>query len=114
VLHRRGIALILTLSIGAVLVILATSLVGLFFGEYHAQRSQQQAIQAYWDARSGIERYCDNYKLPEPPVYDLGRAGNCKVIKQPNGDLLFEGQCGAMIRRISLSGGDPAKARELP
>src|ERR1017187_9522792 len=103
--RSRGIALLLTLVVGVVLTILATSLVGLYFGEYQAEKTQQQAIQAYWAARAGVERYCNDSRLPNPPVYELGsKMGRCLVQKQPNGDLVFEGQCGQLTRRIRLVG----------
>jgi type II secretory pathway pseudopilin PulG len=47
-------ALLFTLTVGVILSILAVSLLGLYYGDYHSQRLQQQAIQAYWNARAGV------------------------------------------------------------
>jgi hypothetical protein len=98
--------------VGALLAILATSLVGLYFGEYSAEKTQQQAIQAYWAARAGVERYCNDYRVPDPPVYELGN-DRCTVQKEAGGDLVFTGQCGRVNRRVRLVGGNPANRQEM-
>jgi hypothetical protein len=103
-------ALLFTLSVGAILSILAVSLIGLYFGDYHSQRMQQQAIAAYWNARSDVERYCDARQLPDKGTYT---EFDCQV-SQENRDLVFTGHSGAMSRRIKLLGGDPAQRVELP
>ncbi len=107
----RGVALLLTLTVGAVLVILATSLVGLYFNDYYSQRMQQQAVQAYWNARSGVETYCDTRSLPSGGRYDFGSTGSCEVTVKDK-DLVFVGQSGMARRSLSLLDGDPARRVE--
>ena len=106
-------ALLFTLSVGVILSILAVSLIGLYFGDFHSQRMQQQAIQAYWNARAGVEHYCDARQLPDKGLYDFGRSGQCQV-SQDKQDLLFEGRSGAMTRHIRLLNADPAQRVEEP
>jgi type II secretory pathway pseudopilin PulG len=72
-------ALLFTLTVGVILSILAVSLLGLYYGDYHSQRLQQQAIQAYWNARAGVEHYLDARQLPEKRTYDFGASGDCKL-----------------------------------
>ena len=93
--------------------VLTVSLLGLYFGDYHAQRMQQQAVQAYWNARAGVEHYCDARQLPDKGLYDFGLAGQCQVT-QDNQDLVFVGKSGAMSRPIRLLAGDPAQRVEQP
>ena len=121
--------MLFTMSVGVILAILAVSLISLYYGDFHSQRMQQQAIQAYWNARAGVERYCDARQLPDqgPPsprdgggggwgnegLYDFGASGQCQV-SQDKQDLLFEGRSGAMKRHIRLLAGDPARKVEQP
>ena len=101
-------ALLFALSVGAILSILAVSLLSLYYGDYHSQRVQQFAIQAYWNARAGLERYGETRQLPEKRLYDFG----------PNGldhqDLIFEGRSGSVTRSFRLISGDPAQKVEIP
>jgi type II secretory pathway pseudopilin PulG len=110
---RRGIALLTTLAVGAVLTILAVSLLTLYFNDYHSQKIQQQAIQAYWNARSGVETYCDSRHLPTDGRYDFGAVGLCQVT-QSGTNLVFTGQSGSVHRTITLLSGDPAQRVEQP
>ena len=106
-------ALLFTMSVGVILAILAVSLISLYYGDFHSQRMQQQAIQAYWNARAGVERYCDARQLPDKGLYDFGASGQCQVT-QDKQDLLFEGRSGAITRHIRLLAGDPARKVEQP
>ena len=107
----KGMALLYTLAVGAILSILAISLLGLYFGDYHAQRTQQQAIQACWNARAGVERYCDSRQIPDKGLYDFGSTGQC-LVTQEKQDLVFEGRAGTMSRHIRLISGEPAQRVE--
>ena len=109
----RGMALLFTLSVSAILAILAVSLLGLYWGDYRSQRLQQQALQSYWTARAGVEHYCDARQLPDKGLYDFGTCGQCQVT-QDGQDLVFEGRSGAMARHIRLLSGDPAQRVEQP
>lgn len=104
--HHHGIALLTTLSVGVVLTILAVSLLALFLNDFSGQRGQQNGIQAYWNARSGVERYLIDRRIPKSLHYDLGSAGYCKV-EESGQDLVFVGCSGRAERRIRLLGKQP-------
>ena len=110
---RRGMALLFALSVGAILSILAVSLLSLYYGDYHSQRVQQFAIQAYWNARAGLERYAETRQLPEKRLYDFGSNGVCQV-SVDHQDLIFEGRSGSVTRTFRLISGDPAQKVEIP
>lgn len=106
-------ALLFALSVGVILSILAISLLGLYYGDYHSQRVQQFAIQAYWNARAGVEHYAESRQLPEKRLYDFAANGVCQV-KVDHQDLVFEGHSGSVTRTIRLISGDPAQRVEIP
>ena len=108
-----GIALITTLSVGAILTGLAIALLILYFGAYRSQRLQQQALQAYWNARSGVDRFSLDHILPEKGSYDWGQSDRCTVTRKKSGDLIFQGESGSVSRTIVLRQGDPSQAMEL-
>ena len=108
---RRGAALLFTLSVGAFLILLAVSLLGLYASDSSGQGQQQQRIQAYWLARAGIEHYTDSRQLPSDGVYDFGSEGKCSVSRQGE-DLLFVGKVGKQQKSILLQKGDPGRKVE--
>lgn len=111
--RNRGVALLFTLSVGTLLIVLAVSLLTMYSSDAHSQSQLQQGVQAYWNARAGVERYTDSRQVPASSVYDFGASGRCSVLK--NGpDLLFEGHYGKQHRRILLVAGDPARKVEEP
>lgn len=109
---RQGMALLFTLAVGSVLVILAVSLFSLYSSDVHSQSQQHQAIQAYWLARAGVERYIDTRQLPNGD-YNFAPQGRCSVTRRGS-DIVFEGQVGKQRRRIVLRQGDPARRIEEP
>lgn len=109
----RGMALLFTLSVGALLVILAASLFALYSSDVHSQHQQHQSMQAYWFARAGVERYSDSRRLPPEGRYDFSPHGYCRVLQQ-GPDLIFEGLSGKQHCRILLHNGDPAHKVEQP
>lgn len=111
--QRRGVALLFTLSVCTLLIVLAVSLLTLYSSDAYSHGQQQQAIQAYWNARAGVERYTDSRQLPPSKLYDFGPSGRCSVMKNGE-DFLFEGQCGGQTRQIVLRDGDPARKIEQP
>lgn len=114
-MHRgsqvRGVALIFTLSVGVLLVILSVSLFSLYSTEVYAEMQQQRAIQAYWNARAGLEHFCQERQLPTSGVYDFQPQGRCLVHSEGE-DLIFEGESGAQKRRIRLLRRNPARRIE--
>ena len=62
--EQQAMALLFTLAVGVVLILLAVSLFTLYSSDVHSQSQQHQAIQAYWLARAGVERYSDTRQLP--------------------------------------------------
>lgn len=110
--RNRGVALLFTLSVGVILIILAVSLMAFYSSDAYAQGQQQQAVQAYWNARSGLERYLDSRQVPPQP-YDFGPQGRCSVTRK-GADVVLEGTSGGQHRTIVLLNGDPGRRIEQP
>lgn len=111
--RKRGVALLFTLSVGVLLIVLSVSLLTLYSSDAYSQGQQQQALQAYWNARAGVEHFCDQRQLPEGSTYDFAGRGRC-VVSVEGKDLVFEGQYGKQKRRIRLLERDPSKKVEEP
>ena len=109
--NHRGVALLYTLSVGVLLILLSVSLLTLYSSDSYSQGQQQQALQAYWNARAGLEHFCDQRQLPSGGSYDFQDRGRCTV-KAEGKDLVFEGQSGKQKRRIRLLERDPARKIE--
>ena len=110
-LHKRGVALVFALSVGVLLVILSLSLFSFYSTEVYSQGQQQKALQAYWNARAGLEHFCQDRHVPGSGVYELGASGRC-VVRSEGKDLVFQGESGAQKRRIRLLERDPARRVE--
>ena len=111
--NHRGVALLFTLSVGVLLIILSVSLLTLYSSDAYSQGQQQQALQAYWNARAGLEHFCDQRQLPSGGSYDFQDRGRCTVQAEGK-DLVFEGSYGKQKRRIRLLERDPARRVEEP
>lgn len=113
---RKGIALITALAVGALLSILAGAFLVLLVNDYQAASLRQQAIQAEWNARAGLEHYLASNELP-PRDKETGerqivvKPGNvCRCLRDSStGDIRFEGVSGQARRTLVLVGGDPEK-----
>lgn len=110
-LHRRGVALVFTLSVGVLLIILSLSLFSFYSTEVYSQGQQQKAVQAYWNARAGLEHFCLERRVPSNGLYDFHERGQCSV-RSEGKDLVFEGQFGSQKRRILLLERDPSRRVE--
>ncbi len=110
-LKERGVALVFTLSVGVLLIILSLSLFSFYSSEVYSQGQQQKALQAYWNARTGLEHFCESRRLPANGVYDFRERGRCKVRREGK-DVVFEGQSGSQKRCIRLLERDPARRME--
>lgn len=108
--RTRGVALVFTLSVGVLLVILSISLFSFYSSEVYSEIQQQRAVQAYWNARAGLEHFCQDRRLPTAGVYKLA-AGLCSV-RSEGKDLVFEGEANGQKRRIRLIERDPARRVE--
>ena len=60
----RAIALMTSLTIGAVLFVLASAFLIHLREDFHAHRQRQWGIQAEWNARACLETYMHTRKLP--------------------------------------------------
>ena len=109
---RRGVALVFTLSVGVLLVILSISLFSFYSSEVYSEMQQQRALQACWNARAGLEHFCQERHVPQSGFYQLAR-GRCKVSSEGK-DLVFEGEADGQKRRIRLIERDPARRVEEP
>ena len=58
----RGVALLNALLVAALLVVFTAGVSSFLLVDYHAARTRQDAVQAYWNARSGMER-CSPFEL---------------------------------------------------
>ena len=113
----RGIAIATALAISTILVIFAAALLSFLANDYHASRTRQRAVQAEWNARSGLEHYLATGKLPkEDPKSKLreivlsekNKDESCQVRHNPEtGDIEFVGVSHGTMRVILLVGGDP-------
>lgn len=108
----RGVALVFTLSVGVLLVILSISLFSFYSSEVYSEMQQQRAIQAYWNARAGLEHFCQDRRVPAAGAYKLA-SGQC-VVRSEGKDLIFEGEANGQKRRIRLIERDPARRVEEP
>lgn len=95
---RRGVALVTVLSLGVLLLVLTTAVFAFVYPHYRAHRLEQQRVQAYWNARSGLESYLagsfgsiQSGKIVTFPGGTVSRAGN---------RLVFEGQAGSARERF--------------
>lgn len=107
----RGVALVFTLSVGVLLIILSLSLFSFYSSEVYSQGQQQKAVQAYWNARAGLEHFCQERRVPAGGVYDFRERGRCEV-RSDGKDLVFEGSFGSQKRCIRLLDRDPARRVE--
>jgi len=118
----RGVALLNALLVAALLVVFTARVSSFLLVDYHAARTRQDAVQAYWNARSGMERYLATGTLPQPePGSGLRRfflSGNdgtqqCLVSQEKaTSTLIFEGVSGRVHRRIILPRADLERAYE--
>lgn len=113
---KRAIALVTALSVGTILCIFAAAFLVFVVNDHHAARMRQQAIQAQWNARAGLEHYLAEGHLP--PV---DASGQRRVEVVPNsdreyclvhleartGNLRFEGVSGLAHRSLVLLAGNP-------
>lgn len=103
------------LGVAGVLAVLAVVCLSLVGGRNRAQIHARQAMQATWNARAGREHYLATGQLPAELALDPQDAGQrCRLTRDADGTLLFEGRCGTVSRRLWCKGGDPARVYEEP
>lgn len=110
-----------SLAAGVLLSLLAIVLLSLGLTEIQGQRRQQKTLQAYWNARAGVARYLETGQLPQvvgsqqQRIWSWETHNSCQVTEDPaSGDLVFEGICQGVSRRLRCLQGDPARVLEEP
>lgn len=119
---QRAIALVTSLMVGALLFILAGAFLNFLVTDYHANRTRQQALQAHWNARAGLEHYLHTREFPPREPTSGRRRVYLKPPSQVNywevqhdsktGDLRFIGVSGKVTRTLKLLGGRPDRRVE--
>ena len=117
---RNGIALMTTLAVGALLLLLASIALTLYWSERWSYRAQRRGVQALWNAQSGLENYLHTGQVPAPDssspsghgMLTLASGETCAIWEE-QGDLIFEGDSGGVRRRLVLVQKDPRRRREL-
>ena len=111
--RRRGVALLFVLSTGVILVLLSGGLLSLYFSDAYSQGQQQQSIQAYWNARSGLEKFSSERTIPKSQLYVFGERGDCRIWSEGK-DVYLEGRFGKQKRKLLLRDRNPAHCVEVP
>ena len=104
--------------VGAILVIMMAAMTSLLMVDYDAARNRQHCLQAYWNARSGLERYQTTGQLPASDnpsgKSSLTITGDerCTASISAQGDVRFDGVSGHQHRSIVLPQGQVDRAYE--
>ena len=108
---RRGVALITVLGVGACLVVLIGALLSLTVTDYRWQGRRQQRLQAYWDARSGLEheRAGDAHQSLQ-----VAPGNVCERQQQADGSVSLRGHSGTASWQLTVSAADPQSVEEAP
>lgn len=104
-------ALITVLGVGACLAVLMAALLSLTVIDYRWEGRRQQRLQAYWDARSGLEHEragdaCARLALSSDNV--------CERHQEPDGKVTLRGHAGMASWQLTVSASDPQSVREAP
>jgi hypothetical protein len=103
------------LGVAGVLAVLAVVCLSLVAWRNRAQAHERQSLQATFNARAGREHYLATGQLPPELALDPQDAGQrCRLTRESNGTLLFEGRSGTVSRRLWCKGGDPSRVYEEP
>lgn len=122
-MRSRGVALLNAMLVSLVLGALGLALLGQLTHHYRLHRQRQFGVQAFWNARAGIERFLVVGQLPPvDPATGLrtlflngpGDRTRCCDVRRQGDDLIFRGLSQGEARTIVLVGGDPNQRREEP
>lgn len=108
--RRRGVGLLFSLSLIAILVGLVGVLVVMTRQRVYQLQRTQWAVQARLNAQSGFQQYCVTRMVP-PSTLDCS-LGTCEIRKD-GADLYFVGRCRKITRTLMLPGGNVRRVREV-
>lgn len=109
-MSRRGVGLLYALSLGAILVGLASFVVLMTRQRIAQMQRTEWALQARLNAQSGFNRYCSTHEIPASSL-DFGIAGRCEIQLRGK-DLWFVGQCHGQSCALMAPGGDVRRVHE--
>lgn len=109
-MRKRGVGLLYALTLGAILVGLASFVVLMTRQRIAQMQRTQWALQARLNAQSGLNQYCRAHVVPLSG-FDFGPAGRCEI--QTRGkDLWFIGSCHGLKRALMAPAGDVRQIHE--
>lgn len=108
--QRRGVGLLFSLSLIAILVGLVGVLVVMTRQRVYQLQRTQWAVQARLNAQSGFQQYCVTRTLL-PTTIDCS-LGTCEMRKN-GADLYFVGRCRNITRTLMLPDGNVRRVREV-
>ena len=108
---RRGFGLLYALGMGAILVGLASFIAVLTRQRVFALQRTQSAVQARLNARSGLNQFCSDHRLPEKPLL-CGTPVPCEFVVKGK-DVWFVGRCQGVERCLVAPDGDVRRVREV-
>lgn len=108
--RRRGVGLLYALSLGAILVGLASFVVLMTRQRIAQMQRTEWALQARMNAQSGFNQYCSTHEV-SAPCLDFGIAGRCEIQLRGK-DLWFIGQCHGQTCALMAPSGDVRRVRE--
>lgn len=89
--RNRGVGLLYALSLGSILIGLASFVVVMTRQRIAQLQRTQWALQARLNAQSGFHQYCRGHRIPAPRL-EFGDAGSCEIQFRGK-DLWFIGSC---------------------
>lgn len=109
-LRKRGMGLLYALSLGSILVGLASFVVLMTRQRIAQMQRTEWALQARMNAQSGFNQYCSIHQAAAPSL-DFGVAGRCDLQLRGK-DLWFIGQCHGQSCALVAPAGDVRRVRE--
>lgn len=95
---RKGVALAVALALSVLFLILGMAYLTFVGTDYFLNGTNYDSLQAYYLAKSGLNWYTNHgFYLPSGSSVTIRFQGLnpqryfCKVIRQPNGQLIFQG-----------------------
>ncbi len=108
--RKRGVGLLYALSLGAILVGLASFVVLMTRQRVAQLQRTQWALQARLNAQSGFHQYCQAHRIPAPRL-EFGDAGCCDIQLRGK-DLWFIGSCHRVTCALMAPSGDVRRVHE--
>jgi len=108
--RTRGVGLLYVLTLGAVLIGLASFVVVMTRQRIAQLQRTEWALQARLNAQSGFNQYCQAHRLPASRL-EFGDAGGCDIQLRGN-DLWFIGSCHRVTCAWVAPSGDVRRVHE--